>query len=232
MGSEMCIRDRNVVLEFRIPKGAQGLKGDTGETGPRGLPGEIGISEHINVELTETVEPGEDAQVLDNFENTVHNLSFYIPRGEKGDTGARGPAGESFVSAYGIRYSNSNGQLAVIQEDQEITMELTGPGLFTEYVDNAIKIKESGFYLISFLLCAAANEECSLTTSVKVNDVLQPASNITSEFQANMINSMSGSTIVALQPTDIVTFQIKGSRNVNLSFNGSTSAMLSVVKIH
>ena len=223
----------NVVLEFRIPKGAQGLKGDTGETGPRGLPGEIGISEHINVELTETVEPGEDAQVLDNFENTVHNLSFYIPRGEKGDTGARGPAGESFVSAYGMLYSMSQGQQVIPQgTDTIIAMSEQGPGLYTEYVNNSIKIKENGVYLVSYLLCAGANEECSLTMSVRTNDILQPATNATSEFQANIINSISGSTLVSLSPNDIVTLNVKASTNVTLTFNGSTSAMLSVVKIH
>ncbi len=217
----------DVVLEFKLPRGKQGEKG---EIGPRGLPGEIGITEHINIEETTTVDPTEEAQVLDTFENNVHNLSFFIPKGEKGD---RGPSGPSFISAYGLLYSMNEGQMTVKQgEDTIIPMSETGPALYTEYQNNSIKIKENGVYLVSYLLCGGANEECSLTMSVRANDLLQPASSATSEFQANIINSISGSTIVSLSADDIVTLNVKASKEVNLSFNGSTSAMLSVVKIH
>lgn len=80
----------DVVLDFKIPKGE---KGDKGDIGPRGLPGEIGRTEHIAIDETETLEPGEAAQVMDTFENWVHHLSFLIPKGEKGETGERGPQG-------------------------------------------------------------------------------------------------------------------------------------------
>lgn len=83
-------------LTFSIPKGE---KGETGETGPRGLPGEIGRSEGISIDLTETINPGEDAQVLDNFENYIHHLSFYIPKGEKGEKGERGEKGDEVIMA-------------------------------------------------------------------------------------------------------------------------------------
>lgn len=79
--------------------------------GPRGLPGEIGRTEHIAIDDTETLEPGEPAQVMDTFENWVHHLAFLIPKGEKGATGERGPQGPArplgteFISSYGIRYS-------------------------------------------------------------------------------------------------------------------------------
>ncbi len=41
----------DVILDFKIPKGE---KGDTGDIGPRGLPGEIGRTEHIAIDETET----------------------------------------------------------------------------------------------------------------------------------------------------------------------------------
>lgn len=93
--------DEDMILNFKIPmgekgeQGPQGEKGDKGEIGPRGLPGEIGISEHILVDGTETLEAGEAAQVLDDFENTVHHLTFYIPKGEKGDKGEQGLKGDT-----------------------------------------------------------------------------------------------------------------------------------------
>lgn len=85
----------DLILNFKIPQGIKGDKGEQGEIGPRGLPGEIGRTEHISIDLTETVEEGEKAQVLDDFENFVHHLTFYIPKGDKGDTGPQGERGKT-----------------------------------------------------------------------------------------------------------------------------------------
>ena len=224
----------DIILNFKIPKGD---KGDKGDSGPRGLPGEIGRTEHIAIDETETLEPGEPAQVMDTFENWVHHLSFLIPKGEKGDlgpVGPQGPTGQSFVSSYGIRYSMTDTQLNLPQAtDTVIPLPEKGISFFTEYPDdNSIKIKESGVYLVSYLLCAATNEECSITMSVRANDILQPATSVTSEFQAQLINNISGSTIISLQTNDLITLNVKSSKNVNMKFNGSTNAMLSIIKIH
>ena len=224
----------DVVLNFKIPKGD---KGDQGEIGPRGLPGEIGRTEHIAIDETETLEPGEPAQVMDTFENWVHHLAFSIPKGDKGDRGPQGPAGPpgtEFVSSYGIRYSMIDTQLNLPQGiDTIIPLPEKGTAFLTEYPDNnSIKIKENGVYLVSYLLCGATNEECSITMSVRANNVLQPATSATSEFSAQIINNISGSTIVSLQSNDLITLNVKTSKTVNLKFNGSTNAMLSVTKIH
>ena len=230
----------DVVLDFKIPKGEKGEKGDTGDIGPRGMPGEIGRTEHITIDETETLEPGEPATVMDTFENWVHHLSFSIPKGDKGDVGERGPQGPAgppgteFVSSYGIRYSMTDTQINLPQGvDTIIPLPEKGTGFLTEYPDNnSIKIKENGVYLVSYLLCGATNEECSITMSVRANDILEPATSATSEFNAQLINSISGTTIVALQPNDLITLNVKPSKAVTMKFNGSTNAMLSVTKIH
>lgn len=230
----------DVVLDFKIPKGEKGEKGDTGDIGPRGMPGEIGRTEHIAIDETETLEPGEPATVMDTFENWVHHLSFSIPKGDKGDVGERGPQGPAgppgteFVSSYGIRYSMTDTQINLPQGvDTIIPLPEKGTGFLTEYPDNnSIKIKENGVYLVSYLLCGATNEECSITMSVRANDILEPATSATSEFSAQLINSISGTTIVSLQPNDLITLNVKPSKAVTMKFNGSTNAMLSVTKIH
>ena len=94
--------------------GIQGVTGSTGDIGPRGLSGEIGRTEHIAIDETTTLEPGEPAAVMDTFENWVHHLVFLIPKGEIGERGPQGPAGPpgtEFVSSYGIRYSMTDTQL-------------------------------------------------------------------------------------------------------------------------
>lgn len=227
----------DVVLNFKIPKGE---KGDKGDEGPRGLPGELGRTEHIAIDETETLEPGEPATVMDTFENWVHHLAFSIPKGEKGDVGEKGPQGpagppgKEFISSYGIRYSMSDTQINLPQAtDTVIPLPEKGVAFLTEYPDdNSIKIKENGVYLVSYLLCGATNEECSLTMSVRANNILQPATSATSEFNAQIINSISGTTILSLQTNDFITLNIKPSKTVTMRFNGSTNAMLSVTKIH
>ncbi len=232
--------NEDVILNFKIPRGEQGIKGEKGDMGPRGLPGEIGRTEHIAIDETETLEPGEPATVMDTFENWVHHLAFSIPKGEKGDAGERGPQGPAgppgteFVSSYGIRYSMTDTQITLPQGvDTIIPLPEKGTSFLTEYPDgNSIKIKESGVYLVSYLLCGATNEECSITMSVRANDILQPATSATNEFSAQMINNISGTTIVSLQSNDLITLNVKSSKAVTMKFNGSTNAMLSVTKIH
>ena len=68
----------DVVLDFKIPKGDKGVIWVLG-----GLPGEIGRTEHIAIDETETLEPGEDATVMDTFENWVHHLSFQFQKAKK-----------------------------------------------------------------------------------------------------------------------------------------------------
>lgn len=88
--------NKDVILNFKIPRGKPGEKGEQGETwpiGPRGLPGEIGISQVITIDGTETVEPDEPTEVQDDFDANIHHLTFYIPKGEKGEQGPVGPQG-------------------------------------------------------------------------------------------------------------------------------------------
>ena len=61
---------------------------------------------------------------------------------------------------------------------------------------------------------------------------MQPATDTTTEFQAQIIGCINGFTIVSLDVNDIVTLNVKASMAVNMTFNGSTSAKLSVIKIH
>ena len=71
----------NYILVPQGDAGIQGLQGEIGHTGPRGFPGEFGISEVITIDGTETVEPNEEAQVQDDFDRNIHHLTFYIPKG-------------------------------------------------------------------------------------------------------------------------------------------------------
>lgn len=246
--------NEDVILNFKIPRGQQGVegkigpqgipgpKGEKGDIGPQGIKGERGDQGPSTIQIgnVETIEPTEEAEVINIGTPVDVVLDFKIPKGEKGDTGDRGPQGPAgppgteFVSSYGIRYLMTDTQLNLPQgTDTTIPLYEKGAAFLTEYPDNnSIKIKENGVYLISYSLCGATNEDCALTMSVRANDILQPATNTTSEFQAQIINCISGSTIVSLNKDDLVTINVKPSMTVNIIFNGSTNAVLSVTKIH
>lgn len=70
------------------PTGPRGEKGDIGPVG------ETGISHEIIIDETKTINPDEPAKVQDEFNNNTHYLTFYIPKGEKGEQGSIGPKGE------------------------------------------------------------------------------------------------------------------------------------------
>lgn len=232
--------DKNVILNFKIPRGSTGRKGEKGDIGPRGLPGEIGISEVITIDGTETVEADEPAEVLDDFDRNVHHLTFYIPKGEqgiqglKGEQGDVGPKGDAGgISAYGERYSDMTQRFNVVADnDTIIPLEQTGPALFTGY-DTAysIDIKKTGFYQINYFLNVATSTDTKYVVSVKNQDVTVPASNIECEAKANIINKVYGTVIFALLEDDELSLSIRTNQDTELIFDGSTSAKLSIIKL-
>ena len=100
----------DVVLNFKIPKGEQGVegkigpqgligpKGEKGDMGPQGLKGDKGEPGPSTIQIgsVETINPSEEAQVINVGTPVDVVLDFKIPKGEKGekgDTGDIGPRG-------------------------------------------------------------------------------------------------------------------------------------------
>jgi hypothetical protein len=86
-GENQCIMNQT-------PNQTAGPPGPQGIQGPQGIPGEPA---DILVNFTETVEPGENAYVVDVGEPGLAKLDFKIPRGYNGTPGTQGiqgPPGE------------------------------------------------------------------------------------------------------------------------------------------
>lgn len=235
--------NKDVILNFKIPRGTpgeKGDKGDKGDIGPRGLPGEIGRSEVITIDGTETIEPNEQAEVQDDFEGLIHHLTFYIPKGEKGDTGEKGEQGipgakgdPNGIGSYAERYSNSNQRIS-LRANQEtiIPLEQTGPAIFAEYDSSyAIEIKKYGMYRISYFLNVTTSADTNYVVSVKAAGTRLLGSDIKGEGKANSITTVNGSVIFALRENDEVTLVITAEHNTDLVFDGTTNAKLSVIKL-
>ena len=86
----------SAVLDFGIP---QGVKGETGATGPRGEIGATGQSANISIGTVTTLPSGINATVVNSGTSMDAVLDFGIPQGPKGDTGDTGPIGPAGPSA-------------------------------------------------------------------------------------------------------------------------------------
>lgn len=254
---------QNVILNFKIPRGemgnigptgeqgpkgdkgdkgeqgVQGIQGEKGEQGPpgpqgeRGLPGEIGISQAITIDGTQTVEPNELAEVQDDFDRNIHHLTFYIPKGEKGDTGPIGPAGTSPTPAYGMLYLLTAQELQ-LSAQAEVTIPLNerGPFFNADDTTNAINVKITAFYLVSYYLNASPKDNCILDVMLKNNDIIIPGSNIRRDLISDEGANISNSVIAALNEGDNVTLNVRTDQGTTLSFDESTTAVLTITKIH
>jgi len=199
--------NENVILDFAIPigpTGPQGIQGLEGEVGPIGPQGPQGIKGDIG------------------------------PTGPTGPTGPAGPAGPTNVlSAYAERYSSNSQTVSVpTNTDTTIPLNTTGPSLDTLYnTENAIDINLAGTYLINYQLNADPSEDSTLTLSIKRNGATIPGSVISGEGTAGYVSAISGSVITQLANNDVITLSISSTATIDLSFNGTTNAKISVLKL-
>ena len=96
-----------------LPQGQlQGAKGDTGETGPQGAPGQAAT---VQVGQVTTGEPGSNATVTNSGTENAAVLDFSIPRGATGETGATGATPNISV-----------GEVSTLEPGQQATASMTG----------------------------------------------------------------------------------------------------------
>lgn len=227
--------DDTVFLDFYIPKGITGPKGDKGDTGPRGLPGEIGISEVITIDGTETVEPNEKAEVQDDFDRNIHHLTFYIPKGEKGQTGPQGLKGEKGATGVAGPPGLTPNINATIYNSAEQTISNNFSLLMPENLinnnftiqDNGLTVPTTGTFLISFSINNATDAAAGDCVGVAVNNVIIPAS----KRPITTTTNTSATFVTILNKNDVVTLVANVAQNRTLTASGAPSSMLSVMML-
>ena len=75
--------DSNVILDFGIPTGSQGVQGPAGTNGADGVDG---VSPTISIGTTTTVSPNTPASVTNSGTSTDVILDFEIPQGKQGES--------------------------------------------------------------------------------------------------------------------------------------------------
>lgn len=70
-----------------------------------------------------------------------------------------------------------------------------------------------------------------LQISVKSNDTLLPASNTNSDWKGTAINTYSNTIIAPLIKDDVIQLCVRTNSNTTIEFDGSTNAILNLIKI-
>lgn len=151
-------------------------------------------------------------------------MTFYIPKGEKGENG---------LGAYGQRYSRNN-QTINIKANQEtiIPLEETGAAIFVDYDSSyAIEILRFGVYQINYFINLKSTQDTDYEISVKAGGTKLPGSNIKGTAESNKRTQVNGSTLFSLVEKDEVTLVITSEKDTDLIFDGSTNALLNIIKI-
>lgn len=183
--------DTNVILDFKIPRGFDGKDGEKGEQG------EPGVCETITIDGTNTIEPAEEAEVIDNFNNNIHHLTFYIPKGEQGEQGPAGSgAGATALNAVLFTgYQDAKDSRSLTIREKIFIPESTT--IFTVPTTVRIDINTTGIYEI--MLCGKI-------------------SGVTEENGAKffLLNTTTGTVINNL------TFELKEGTTSDMTFSGTT----------
>lgn len=220
------------------PTGPQGEIGPTGPQGEKGEQGDIGLKGEQGPQGPQGMQgiqgpPGEKGDKGDTGEKGETG-----PQGPRGDIGPQGPTGvkgdTGGIGAYAEKYTNTR-QTKEFQANTETLIELdkSGPSLNASYTpDNSITIDELGVYKIDYLVTVEPLTDTLLTIGVNCNGALIEGSDISGDGTADYFTELSGTVICELVPDDILILTLKTDRTANLSFNGSTNAKLSIIKLN
>ena len=211
-------------LTFSIPKGETGPKGEIGPVG------ETGKSEGIKVAGTETISSGEDAKVVDNFVEGVHNLTFSIPKGE---TGPKGDTGDVMVDSYANLYEAS-GNTYSLRPNVSNQVELSTVGL-NKNVDTSfthtVRAKKDGIYKIDYFFAALSSGASDISIEARKESVSINGSKMMKSVKADEFVSFNGSVIVSVNTGEKIDLAITSNQSVNLTPKEDVVSYLNVMKI-
>lgn len=145
--------------------------------------GPTGSSDTIIVNSTTTVEPCDEAKVIDTKIGNTHKLDFVIPRGydgavgptgpigpqgiqgEQGPIGPTGPVNTSIFAAYLVTFNNgtTTEEGITVPDGERLPIdrsEIDVSNLVTLDTDEeTIKFNKAGYYKISFITSASIDKE-------------------------------------------------------------------------
>lgn len=191
------------VLNFTIPRGADGQDGQNGRDGSDGKDGKDGLAATISVGTVTTGQAGTSASVTNSGTSSAAVFNFTIPRGDTGATGADGYSPTASVSK-----SGDTATITITDKNGTTTAAVTDGA--TPTIDNALSwtstnpVENQAIRKTIFVKNSSDDKEAGINIAFS-NPNLNPYVHI---------GSKTGST--------------KGNKSVGIGYNSESSAVRSV----
>lgn len=226
--------DKDVILNFKIPRGEKGKDGDK-----------------LVVGKTETLDANAKARVIDTYIGNVHTLDFYIPQGfdgangdvgpkgeqgppgPKGDIGPQGSTGVALLEAYASLYEdngNSYSLMPNIAYQVELSQQTQMKNVDISFT-NTVKIQKAGIYKVDYFFEAKSSATADVSIEVRKENVTINGTKITRRVDNQEYVTFTGSIIVNLNVDEKIDLAISSPTAVVLTPENDTISYLTIMKI-
>ncbi len=241
---------QNVVLDFVIPRGANGVTGPTGATGVTGPTGATGVTGATGATgptgLTVTGPTGPTgATGLVGATGATGATGPTGPAGVIGATGVTGPTGSTGVTgptgATGVADLNAYGGL---YNTTPQTLNLTLGGTTQLPLPTAMPLKNvtntpansltatvAGVYEINYYTNLSAAVGTTVTMSVRRNGTAIPQASISRVLAVGVGSLYNGSFIISLNAGDVIDMAISALVALGVTLGGGVNTTLTIKQI-
>lgn len=224
--------EQNVILDFVIPKGYDGIDGATGPTGATGVQGIQGPTGPTgSAGITGPTGPTGPTGAIG-------------PTGATGPTGPTGPTG-SAIGVYGGLYNSSSQLVFFTAADTYVKLNLNTAlpsNQVTPNADSTITVNETGTYEINYNILMSTSAAVDVSAAVRDNGTVIPqtrgSQTLAIDDTTNLAydGRLSCSTIVNLTAGDILDLVVLVLRTLptglDAAVNGNANCTLTIKKIN
>lgn len=217
----------NVVLDFVIPRGADGITGPTGPAGSTGATGAAGATGPTGptgptgaagtAGATGATGPTGPAGVI----------------GATGATGVTGPTGTTDLNAYGGLYNTTPQTLNLtVGGTTQLPLPTAMPlKNVTNTPANSITVGTDGVYEINYYSNVSAALGTTVTMSVRRNGTAIPQASISRVLAVGVGSLYTGSIIISLNAGDVIDMALSALLAVGITLGGGVNTTLTVKQL-
>lgn len=185
-----------------------------GPTGPKGE------ADTIEVRNTITVDPSQDARVIDTYSAGKHILDFEIPRGEASS------------KVFGYKYSDVGTVINLTKQVEDIIpLNRTGTSLGVDVSTNDhFIILEKGIYKIEYYFSGSIANDTAFFTEILRNDEVIDGTTISKDLITNTDSDFYGATVLELEQNDFISLSVRANADTVLTLAPDINAYVIITK--
>lgn len=186
-----------------------------GPTGPKG------DADTIEVRDTITVDPSQNARVIDTYSAGKHILDFEIPRGES-----------SSIKVFACKYSDVGTVINLTKQVEDIIpLNRTGTSLGIDVSSNDhFVILENGIYKIEYYFSGSIANDTAFFTEILRNDEVIDGTTISKDLITNTDSDFYGATVLKLEQNDFISLSVRANTDTVLTLAPDINAYVIITK--